>query len=556
MGVAGLQDGVLYDGGLQTTLTSRGRQPEWSPFGGLCPTGQLVCGVRTRANAGWIYTSLTGLELDCCSVDSGANHGFRSGATNACKNVPAAEGSGSECACPAGQYVTGFRLQEHNGHVSGLEFDCKPVCPAGHRVVQGWCVPCALGETYQDEWNMADTCKRVAPCQSGNAFQLFGPTLTSDFVCITYFHVALLALLTLVVLFFTSPDFGSLVLSLAFTCASALARRVDRRLMPHTLALQEGWPAIFCCQRLTWLPESLGQLTALTTLDLSGCRNLHSLPESLGQLTALATLTGRGNGALTRLPESLGGLVALETLDLCECSQLTGLPESLGRLTSLTTLDLSRCRNLHSLPESLGQLTALATLTGRGNGALTRLPESLGGLVALETLDLCECSQLTGLPESLGRLTSLTTLDICRCAALTCLPVSLGQLTALRSLSAQGSGLTCLPESLGELTALHTLDLGSCVVLTCLPTSTGQLVALTNLNLARCAALPDRVNDWTRLLLRANHQLLELRRRQLLLVTLGWRQKAGARPPPELWRLIDRLLDLDHAPLRQTPVVA
>jgi leucine-rich repeat protein SHOC2 len=41
---------------------------------------------------------------------------------------------------------------------------------------------------------------------------------------------------------------------------------------------------------LTVLPESLGQLAALTTLNLSWCLALTALPESLGQLAALTTL--------------------------------------------------------------------------------------------------------------------------------------------------------------------------------------------------------------------------------------------------------------------------
>jgi hypothetical protein len=46
---------------------------------------------------------------------------------------------------------------------------------------------------------------------------------------------------------------------------------------------------------------------------------------------------------LTGLPESLGQLAALTTLDLSWCRALTGLPESLGQLAALTTLDLSDC---------------------------------------------------------------------------------------------------------------------------------------------------------------------------------------------------------------------
>ena len=41
------------------------------------------------------------------------------------------------------------------------------------------------------------------------------------------------------------------------------------------------------------------------------------------------------------MPESVGNLTALTTLNL-GCNQLTAVPESVGNLTALTTLDLSR----------------------------------------------------------------------------------------------------------------------------------------------------------------------------------------------------------------------
>ena len=65
---------------------------------------------------------------------------------------------------------------------------------------------------------------------------------------------------------------------------------------------------------LTRLPETLGQLTALQSLDLS-INQLTTLPEWLGQLTALQGL-GLRNNQLTTLPESLGQLAALQWLDL------------------------------------------------------------------------------------------------------------------------------------------------------------------------------------------------------------------------------------------------
>lgn len=88
-------------------------------------------------------------------------------------------------------------------------------------------------------------------------------------------------------------------------------------------------------KKLTELPESLGELTQLQSLNLS--RNqLAGLPEWLGRLTQLQTLDVRDN-ELSKLPEWLGRLTQLQTLDLSG-NQLTALPEWLGRLTNLKEL--------------------------------------------------------------------------------------------------------------------------------------------------------------------------------------------------------------------------
>ena len=79
--------------------------------------------------------------------------------------------------------------------------------------------------------------------------------------------------------------------------------------------------------KLTELPEWLGQLTQLQSLNLSSNR-LTALPEWLGQLTQLQTLYLSYN-QLTALPEWLGQLTQLQSLDLSD-NQLTALPEWLG----------------------------------------------------------------------------------------------------------------------------------------------------------------------------------------------------------------------------------
>ena len=237
-------------------------------------------------------------------------------------------------------------------------------------------------------------------------------------------------------------------------------------------------------EKLTELPEALGQLTRLQKLNLS--RNqLTSLPESLGRLTQLETLNLSRNH-LTSLPESLGQLGQLRALHLSD-NQLTTLGESLGRLANLQTLNLDG-NQLTSLPESLGQLTVLQNLHLSYN-QLTALPESLGQLTHLQTLNL-SYNQLTSLPESLGQLTRLQTLTV-ECSKLKSLPESVGQLVQLKELNLHDSELLSLPVSLANLTRLETLVLnGSSLVLESESNSLGRMKQLRNLDISG-------INSWS-----------------------------------------------------------
>ena len=113
-------------------------------------------------------------------------------------------------------------------------------------------------------------------------------------------------------------------------------------------------------------------MTELGTLKLTDNR-LTKLPESIGQLTELLVLTLSGN-QLTQLPESIGQLTKLETLELAD-NRLTKLPESIGQLTNLRTLHIAN-NQLTELPESLLQLKSLNALYLHGNDALG-LPKEL-----------------------------------------------------------------------------------------------------------------------------------------------------------------------------------
>ncbi|CAN0455554.1 unnamed protein product, partial [Discosporangium mesarthrocarpum] len=159
---------------------------------------------------------------------------------------------------------------------------------------------------------------------------------------------------------------------------------------------------------------------------------------------------------LTALPESLGQLTQLQTLDLSR-NQLTALPESLGQLTQLQTLDLPR-NQLTALPESLGQLTQLQTLHLSSN-QLTALPESLGHLTQLRSL-MFGGNPVHRAPAFIQRLLRLNTLRANECKW-TELPEWFGELTQLSDLSLNGSRFADIPPSLAQLQQLNKLVLNA-----------------------------------------------------------------------------------------------
>lgn len=261
-------------------------------------------------------------------------------------------------------------------------------------------------------------------------------------------------------------------------------------------------------QQLSTLPNTIGQLTTLSSLDLHYNR-LASFPVSIAQLTRLTKLDLHDN-QLRSISESIGQLVSLTSLDLWD-NQLASLPVSIGQLTKLASLNLGKNKfasvpeslglhtrlewlnlgknQLTSLPRSIGQLTSLMVLRVEKN-KLATLPESIGQLASLTELHLSN-NELTTLPESIGKLTSLTTLYLLD-NQLVSLPESIEKLTTLTNLHLSCNQFTTLPESIVKLTLLTTLDLDN-NQLAFLPESMGQLNSLTELRLSKnkLATLPE-----------------------------------------------------------------
>uniref|UniRef100_A0A6N2M9C6 NB-ARC domain-containing protein n=1 Tax=Salix viminalis TaxID=40686 RepID=A0A6N2M9C6_SALVM len=142
------------------------------------------------------------------------------------------------------------------------------------------------------------------------------------------------------------------------------------------LILEECTSLVEDCNSLKTLPESMGSLKSLQTLNVTACSQLEKFPDSLGGLESLTELFAKGT-AIKQLPTTFGGyknvfcspdpssksrfsrfsswLMILEFV-LTEDLDLSGngffnLPSSIGCLPKLQYFMVERCKNLLSISE-------------------------------------------------------------------------------------------------------------------------------------------------------------------------------------------------------------
>ena len=169
------------------------------------------------------------------------------------------------------------------------------------------------------------------------------------------------------------------------------------------------------------LPSQLGTLINLVELDISCLENLEDLPSEIGNLEKLEKLIiDNGNGCQMNisLPESIGNLSNLKVLtlsgaiDLREIgsnepispSKVKSLPGTIGKLQNLEELDLSR-NAMESLPSQIASLQKLKRLTLDYND-IHELPSFVGNLKSLQELSVCSNEGIK-LPMSLSNLNGL-----------------------------------------------------------------------------------------------------------------------------------------------------
>lgn len=161
------------------------------------------------------------------------------------------------------------------------------------------------------------------------------------------------------------------------------------------------------------LPDSIGNLVSLATIDLSNCNFSGSIPSAVGNLKELVYLDFSWNNFSSRIPSFLMSK-RLEYLDLSH-NYLTGpiLSNHFEGLAELAHVNLAYNSLSGGIPSSLLALPSLLQLFLSNNqldGQVNEFSNASGSL--LDTLDFSSNKLNGSLPESFFQLRNLSVLSL------------------------------------------------------------------------------------------------------------------------------------------------
>lgn len=238
-----------------------------------------------------------------------------------------------------------------------------------------------------------------------------------------------------------------------------------------------SWDGIFCSNgRVTevrlpsmnlqgTLSNAIGQLSALTYLDLSNNLNLGGpLTPKIGNLKQLTTLILLGCSFSGNIPREIGNLSQLTFLALNSNDFTGGIPPTLGLLSNLIWLDMSANQLSGQIPVSpgLNQLVKTRHFHFSENQLTGPMSESLfnGRMNLIHAI--FDNNNFTGpIPTSLGQVTSLQIIRLDHNQFSGPVPDSIGNLSNLMELSLANNLLNGAVPDLTSLTQLDYVDLSN-----------------------------------------------------------------------------------------------
>ncbi|KAI9106708.1 hypothetical protein K1719_022236 [Acacia pycnantha] len=160
------------------------------------------------------------------------------------------------------------------------------------------------------------------------------------------------------------------------------------------------------------LPEDMYKMKNLKSVILSTCMVRGRIPPSIGNLSTLVDLELSGNFLTGQIPPELGMLKNLQQLELYYNQLIGNIPKELGNLTELRDLDMSVNKLSGSIPESMCRLPKLEVLQLYNNSLTGEIPGVIANSKTLRILSLYD-NFLTGeVPRNLGQFSGMVVLDL------------------------------------------------------------------------------------------------------------------------------------------------
>ncbi|CAK9168314.1 unnamed protein product [Ilex paraguariensis] len=160
------------------------------------------------------------------------------------------------------------------------------------------------------------------------------------------------------------------------------------------------------------ISEGLGNLKNLTWLYLAGSHLRGEIPDSIFELEALQTLDISNNKISGNFPRSISKLKNLYKIELFK-NNLTGeIPPELGNLTLLQEIDISANQMYGKIPPEVGNLKNLTVFQIFKNNFSGEIPATFGDMQHLKAFSIYRNSFFGKFPENLGRFSPLNSIDI------------------------------------------------------------------------------------------------------------------------------------------------
>uniref|UniRef100_A0A803QFZ3 non-specific serine/threonine protein kinase n=2 Tax=Cannabis sativa TaxID=3483 RepID=A0A803QFZ3_CANSA len=219
----------------------------------------------------------------------------------------------------------------------------------------------------------------------------------------------------LTILLYSPSSFSSFATTKTYSNGNETDRQallaIKAQIIDDPYGVMKSWnDSIHFCN---WIGVICGHLhQRVTTLNLSSHDLVGSLSPSIGNLTFLSTIDLTFNHFQNQIPQQLGLLFRLKHLDLSNNSFSGAIPANLSGCSKLLRLRLGFNNLSGRIPIELGSFQLLERVQLHYNNLSGPLPDSLGNLSSTKSLSLAVNNFDGKIPESFGKLKNLEFLGL------------------------------------------------------------------------------------------------------------------------------------------------